>query len=184
MALGFEGGPVFSTSIVPLSGGKENRNAWWTTPRHEYSYGFNGREPAELAALKEFFIAQRGAQHAWLLYDWLDNTLDDEPIGVGDGSDTTFAVIKTYAGAIPYERSIRHFASLVIEVEGTPVTVNSITAGVVTLATPPAASAIVTARGQFYVPVRFATDKFSAAAEGPLANYGSVHGLGAVEVLV
>lgn len=185
MAMGFQGGPNFLTSIVTLSGANERRNAWWTRPRHEYNYSFTGRTPTELSALKAFFIGRRGRFRTWLLYDWLDHEMADEPIGIGDGATTEFDLIKTYDDLTPWVRPIIYIdeTTLVVKVGGIEAGVGSYSSGTVTLNSPATSSELVTASCTFYVPVRFSTDQFMASADGPLANYGGASGLGAIEVL-
>lgn len=190
MSLGFKGGPNFLTSIVTLSGGLERRNGWWPSPRHEYTYEFSGRSPAQLQALKSFFIGRRGQLRTWLLYDWLDHDLTEEPIGVGDGAETDFQLIKTYDEDNPWVRNIQYpnEDSLVVFVDGFEAEIAYVTNGTVALVSPPPSSSTITATCVFYVPVRFTVDLLSVSADQgdtPATGivFGGIAGLGAIEVL-
>ena len=43
LAIGFTGGPQYSTSVVPLSGGRERRNSTWPLPRRGRPVGPMGK---------------------------------------------------------------------------------------------------------------------------------------------
>lgn len=87
----------------------------------------------------------------------------DSHIGTGDGADVTFQLSKRYsAGGLNYDRRITRPVAGTVKVAvagvektiGSDFTVNT-TTGLVTMSTPPANLAEVTAGFHFYVPVDF-----------------------------
>lgn len=185
IALGFEGGPVFASSVVQLSGGRSVRNKTRERPIHEYSFAYNNKTKAYLLDLKTLFIEARGQHETVLLWDHLDHELTDEPQGTypfDSPPDLTFNLIKTYGTTNPWARPIKYIieSTLVVKVDGSPVP-SSFSAGVVTLSSEPAEGAAVTASCEFYVPGHLTTDRFSAALTMPGGDNGTVIGFGFIE---
>lgn len=171
---GATGGPMFMTKIVGNTSGFENRNGYWTEPLHRYQIGHNIKTPAAMAELTAFFLNRSGRLHSFRFKDWTDYQGTNEPIGTGDGADTTFQLIKRYSdGSYNHDRRITKpvTGTVVVNVSGSPVTVNSVSdTGVVTLAAAPAAAAPVTATFEFDVPVRFDVDIADVVYEAPGAR--------------
>lgn len=114
---------------------------------------------------------------------------DDQVIGQGDGSTRTFALVKRYeSGGGAYVRAITRpvAGSVIVHVDGAPVdaTLDATpeastdaqgsgntsepgrSPGAVTLATPPANGAVITAGFVFDTPVRFDTDDLQLTMSG------------------
>ncbi len=179
LALGMDASiaPEFSTSISVTASGFERRNSLWTDARLRFDVGPGIRSDQELGTLIAFFRARRGAARGFLLRDPSDNTSNgmtdppsglDQLLGIGDGIQTDFPLIKAYgdSAASQTRRITRPLAaSILVSVAGTALTSGwSLgTAGVLSLATPPASGAEVRAGFVFDVPVRFADDKLDIA---------------------
>jgi uncharacterized protein (TIGR02217 family) len=191
VSLGFKGGPTFSTDKLAMVNGQERRMPNRDVAIHIYTWQYANTSRAIHADLKEFFFDRRGDYHAWLLRDHADYSASSEPTGVGDGSLTTFQLIKTYtAGSNPYVRTIRHIktGTLSVFLNGapqTPTTHYTVSAtGLLTFVTPPGVGALVTATFEFYVPVRFDGDRFqSIVSYQPQMDIISVEDLTAIEVV-
>lgn len=123
---GFSGGPEFFTSIAQTQGGFEQRNINRQFPLHSYRTIHDFFTQEEFDDLKSFFMARRGQAVGFRFMDPgdfasdnsgfknnTDGTLDtlvasglmvpqllqrvtDEAIGIGDGSETQYQLIKTY----------------------------------------------------------------------------------------
>ena len=176
---GSAGGPEFLTSVVPLDSGGEYREQRWARPLWKYEIAHNIKRISQIAEIRAFHMARRGRRDSFLLKDWIDWTsasdgqsaaaMLDQPLGTGDGTLTTFQLIKRYPDAVSaYDRAIKWpvAGTLLVSVNGvlksTGVAVNRGT-GVVTLTPAPAAAAVITAGFQFDVPVRFEEDWLSVS---------------------
>jgi uncharacterized protein (TIGR02217 family) len=177
IALRSAGGPQRKTEIVALGSGREERNARWANSRRRYDAGYGVKTFAALSAVVAFFEERRGMLYGFRWRDRLDQssappgaaiTPLDQQIGIGDGANATFQLIKTYGAAhAPYQRPIAKpvAGSVRVAVNGSEVAAGTAfncdtTTGIVTFLAGhvPAAGAAVSAGYQFDVPVRFDTD--------------------------
>lgn len=163
-------GAGFSTIVQATASGHEFRIARQSQPRHRFVLRKELQTEAEAKALKAFAIGRRGALHSFRLKDFSDYTTatdgvsdpsnTDVIIGVGDGTETTFQLLKVYDadGDAPYQRV------LTLPVDGTVVvTVNGVSTtsftvngqGQIVLSSAPTSGHIVRAGCEFDVPVRF-----------------------------
>jgi uncharacterized protein (TIGR02217 family) len=162
---------AFSTAIVTVAGGAEQRNSEWADARLTFDAGPGLRGEEDLHALIAFFRARRGAAVGFRLEDPLDhssNAMAGEPgaadqwLGTGDGVRTEFPLIKAYGAQI--RRITRPAAGTVrVSVDGEEKVSGWTLAGkgVVAFDAAPAAGAEVRAGFRFDVPVRFAEDRLS-----------------------
>lgn len=188
ISYGSAGGPEYSTDIVVTQGGYEQRNINWSQSRARYNVAYGVRTQTQLDALIAFFRARKGRADGFRFKDWTDYTATAQTIGTGSGSATTFQLVKKYtSGSItetrtitkPVSGAINIYVNGVLQTSG--YTASTVT-GLVTFTTPPVNGHAVTATFEFDVPVRFDTDRLSAALE----NYGitSVQDIPLVEVRV
>ncbi|MFO1208810.1 MAG: DUF2460 domain-containing protein [Amaricoccus sp.] len=199
LSFGSSGGPERRTEIVTLTNGYEERNTPWAHSRRRYDAGVGVRSLDDLAEVTAFFEARQGQLYGFRWKDWGDfksclpsaapSALDQE-IGTGDGSRTSFELVKGYrSGPQAYARpigkpvagSVRVAVGGVLLVEGAGFTVDAAT-GRIGLAVAPAAGARVTAGFEFDVPVRFDTDRISVSLSGFAA--GEIPSVPVVEVRV
>lgn len=170
------GGPERRTEIVTLGSNRESRNARWAHSRRRYEAGYGVKSLAQLAQVIDFFEERRGRLYGFRWRDRADfascapgatATPSDQTIGAGDGTRTTFQLVKRYGGSFaPYVRTIAKpvAGSVRVAVNGAEKTPPQFSVdmatGVVTFATGhvPSAGASVTAGFLFDVPVRFDTD--------------------------
>lgn len=85
-------GPMFQTTIVPLSSGAEQRNADWAQEKlsADISYGVMAREdPRDIAnsfaAVMRFYRARMGRWRGFRFRDWSDFQVELEPVTVIGG---------------------------------------------------------------------------------------------------
>lgn len=115
----------------------------------------------ELQAIVGLFLRHRGQADSFLLLDPDDSVANATPFGVGDGSRRTFQLTARWAG---FTQPAAHIRALdLITIGGSPVGGSAIqswspSTGIVTLATAPAAGAILTWSGSYYYRCRFADD--------------------------
>ena len=160
LAYGATGGPAYSTDLVQRSSGLEQRNANWSQPRCQWDVGSQQRTQAEVDELVQFFHAvAQGMTNAFRFRDFTDDAFAN-PLGVGDGSTTTFQLVKvyTYGAQQTTRRIVKPMAGgLHLYVAGVAVEEYDpdFTTGLVTFWTPPDVGAEVSASGFYEVPTRF-----------------------------
>jgi uncharacterized protein (TIGR02217 family) len=177
IALKSSGGPERKTEIVALGSGREERNARWAHSRRRYDAGYGVKTLEALSQVVAFFEERRGRLHGFRWRDRLDHssaapgasvTPLDQVIGLGNGTQTQFQLLKLYGAAhTPYQRpitkpvagSVRVAVSEVEQTLGVAFTVDTAT-GIVSFLPGhvPGTGAFVKAGFLFDVPVRFDTD--------------------------
>ncbi len=173
ISYGSRGGPQYSTDIVITHSGHEQRNINWSASRARYNVAHGVKTQSQLDALIAFFRARKGRAHSFRFKDWTDFEAANQPIAQGNGSATSFQLCKHYssggyADIRPITKPVT--GTVIVRLNGVAqsgVSVDTAT-GVVSLASPPASTAAITADFEFDVPVRFDTDQLSATLE----NYG------------
>lgn len=177
IALGSDGGPSYSTSIIESDGGAEQRIGRLANGRHRYSVSYSGREANKIATVQAFYRARRGAEYGFRFKDFYDFHSSptnptyigapgsrDQLIGVGDGTATQFQLSKRYvSGPTTRVRNItKPVAGTVrVWVNGSELltgwTVDT-TTGIVTFTSAPGSGQNVEASFEFDVPVRFSKE--------------------------
>lgn len=182
LAFGGTSGIERRTEIVGLASGFEHRSSPWAHGRRRYLVGTATRSLDEAAELAAFFEARRGRLYGFRFRDPADFKscapsltpgVGDQTLGAGDGTTTRFQLVKAYGGgdeavvrpiAKPLAASVRVAVAGVEQAAGA-FAVDAAT-GLVTLAAPAAAGAMVTAGFLFDTPVRFDLDRLDVTLEG------------------
>lgn len=166
-------GPTWSTDIFITQSGGEGRNINWSQPRYRMEIAFLNRSLAETEALVSFVygIAQ-GQGNAFRVKDPSDFAGTDEPLGLGNGVQTVFQLIKRYTiGAYTFDRIITKPVNGTITAKVNNVLTGAFvadtTTGLVTFTTPPPPTEPVTASYEFDVPMRLTSDWLPIRATGP-----------------
>ncbi|PKP68094.1 MAG: TIGR02217 family protein [Alphaproteobacteria bacterium HGW-Alphaproteobacteria-5] len=169
VAAGVQGGPERRVDVVPLGSGREERNARWANSRRRFSAGLGIRDADDLAAVLALWEEVGGPFHSFRFRDWSDfksglpsaaPAATDQALGVGDGVQTAFQLVKSYGTVQPWARRITKpvAGSVRVALGGVEVgagwSVDHLT-GVVSFLAPPAAGVAVSAGFLFDVPVRF-----------------------------
>lgn len=178
--------PEFSTSIAITASGHEKRNALWSDARLRFDVGPGIRSEEEMQQLIEFFRARWGAARGFRLRDPNDfssrsmirePTAFDQLIGIGDGTETAFELVKHYGDSEDTQKrriTRPDPASVRVSVDGIETdgwTLDRF--GVVRFDVAPPNGADIRAGFLFDVPVRFAEDRIEissavfAAGEAP-----------------
>lgn len=177
ISYGSTGGPEYSTDVIITQGGYEQRNINWEEARARYNVAHGVKTQAQLDTLIAFFRARKGKAYGFRFKDWVDYQAVGQNMGTGDGTETGFQLLKSYtSGSVtesrtitkPVQGSVAVYLNSVLQTVTTHYTVNY-TTGVVTFVTAPGSGVIVSADFEFDTPVRFDTDRLSAA----LDTYGS-----------
>lgn len=187
---GSSSGAGWLTNAVRLASGEVDREERWEDPLSQYDIGHNIKSRDEIAALRSFHKARRGASRAFLLKDEVEFTsaadgrsdpdAEDQPLlrpgtalSTGNGVLTVFSIVKRYSDAGgSYDQPIKWpvAGTVLVAKNGVPF-VGGFTvqrgAGTVTFAVAPANGVVLTCGFEFDVPVRFTDDVLPVLHENP-----------------
>lgn len=117
---------------------------------------------AELQTLVGFFNLMGGGFDTFLFEDVDDNTATAQPFGVGDGTTTTFQLLRSFGGFAEPVTALQATPTPQVYANGSPAGSYGISAaGIVTFAGPPAAGVSLTWTGKFYRRCAFSDPKLS-----------------------
>ena len=195
------GGPKGSTTVItnPFSGVSQ-RNVNRLDQLWEGVIEYAHLEPQELNDLIAFFRCRDAMARGFLLTDYTDfwassDGTADDPIGTpmqfgtGDGSTTVFGLHKRYtSGGVTRERrivkpvsgTVSIYKNDVLQTLTTHYTIDYST-GIVTFVAAPTNGHTLKWTGEFYIPVRFATDHFNPSV-GDAVTEISLSGLPLMEI--
>ena len=163
-------GPGFQTIVQTTGSGHEVRIQRQSQALHRLALVKQLQTPEEAKALKSFAMERRGSLHSFKVRDFSDYssaangeatpTNLDQIIGTGDGTRTTFQIVKRYGylGPNEYTRTIHliETGSVVVAIDAVPTTSFTVSStGQIVFSSAPADGAIITAGFRFFVPVRF-----------------------------
>lgn len=163
--------PMWSTKVDTAVSGVERRRALWSYPIWKFKVGYDMLRDApatpEVQKLWTFFNAHAGQFQAFLYYDRTDNAVSGQSIGTGDGSTTTFQLVRTMTyGGITFTEPVRAVSGTpMVTVAGTPTTAFTIGAlGQITFTSAPAGGAAIAWSGNFFFLCRFGQDELDTSA--------------------
>jgi Uncharacterized conserved protein len=190
---GMVGGPSYQNVIQEAVSGVEQRVRVWAKCRGEWDISYavldRGETSGTFRAIVAMFRAHFGNLYPFPFKDWGDFQLENEFLGVGDGSERTFQITKTYdpsqillstPGSLTYVREIYlPRTGLVVMVNGVMQTLTTHYAisptGEITFVSAPAVGHAIEVTGEFDVPVRFNTTKLDLTInENNIAEIGSL----------
>lgn len=164
--------PVWSGKLQTSISGKNRGLSFWSYPKWQWDLSFNVLRSdsinLELQNLAGFFNAMNGPYGDTFLYqDADDNSITGQQIGVGDGSNLTFQLVRSFGGFI--EPILAPNVVSHVYVDGTDTghwTISnwgSSTPGLVTFASghAPTSGKAVTVDYSYYFPCRFLDDTMS-----------------------
>lgn len=177
VAYGWQGGPVFKTTIVTMANGNENRNGDIAQARHSYAAPFKNIGREGYATIKQMHLVCRGRLHAFRFKDQLDFEADAAQFGIGDGSETVFQLGKlSTADGVDYYRDVYAIVSASVTVNGSPVSATvDLDRGTVTFGVAPADGAVLRWSGEFDIWVRFDQDDLPFSIDNKNAINGVVN---------
>lgn len=199
VSLSTSGGPVRRTDIVNLSNGREARNQRWANSRRSYDAGSGVKSLSDLYTVLEFFEARSGQLRGFRFRDPLDFTSSqpgraitafDQALGVGNGVNARFQLLKTYGDeAAGWNRIITKPVAGTVKLSVNGVAVPGAayscdaTTGVVTFSQDniPTPGSVIRAGFEFDVPVRFDTDRIEINLEA--FNAGRIPSIPLLEIV-
>ncbi len=159
--------PMWKTRIQTTVRGRELRIRDQIYPRWKFQqiYSFLSGTVrctpgyTEIQIMMDFFQGAQGSWDNWLFLDPSDNFAANQTIGVGNGSQLSFQLVRSFAGS--FAEPIIAPTSWVIRldgaVQGSGFSVNTAN-GVLTFSSPPASGVVITADIHYYFRCRFTTD--------------------------
>lgn len=189
ISYGAIGGPTYSTDIVTMFSGHEQRNSNWKNARAKYNIATGVKIEAQWQTLISFFRACKGKAIGFRFKDWSDYQVKNQEIGIGDGVKTAFQLVKTYTNSdVVVIREIKKPVEGTVKIHtnnNLRVTVNysvDHTTGIITFEEAPAKGTIIRANFEFDVPVRFDTDELQLSLDN--FNSGSWNSISLVEIRI
>jgi uncharacterized protein (TIGR02217 family) len=152
--------PIFKTLVQETASGEETRAALQLYPRWQWTLSFNFlRDDSnnEFRTLLAFFLARNGSFDSFLFQDPDDNAVTGQPIGIGDGSNTVFQLLRSFGG---FAEPVLGPTAITIYINGVVTSAWSHSGGQVTFSSPPPSGATVTADIDYVWPVRFLADQY------------------------
>ncbi len=181
---GATGGPTFQTSITVLATGREQRNVDWATSRLRWDVAYGIQTKTDFSDVLAFFYARQGRARAFRFKDWSDfQQTTSQTIGVGNGVQVDFPLVKSYVSLVTYSRRITRpvVGTIAVTLNGTPTGAWTLQPlGIIRMNVAAAAAVVVAATFEFDAPVRFDTDEFRVNLE--TFNAGAIDTLPIVEI--
>jgi uncharacterized protein (TIGR02217 family) len=159
VARGATGGPEYSTDVVSVASGYEQRNQNWDLARGRWDISTGIRTREQMAEVIAFFRARKGRAYGFRFKDWSDFQVEGQALAL-TASPLVWQLVKRYASGGSEEARIITkpvAGSVVVRVDGNIVSpaIDHLT-GRVTFDTEPAVQPY--ADFEFDVPVRFDSD--------------------------
>lgn len=157
--------PIFSTLVQTAVSGRESRFSLYVYPLWQFDLSYqllrDDSSHNELKSLMGFYLLRRGAEEDFIYIDPSDNYVLNGLIGVGDGNNTSFQMIRSYGGFIEPVYDIQQSNNSVpisIKVNGNNQANNSysidyLRSGLLTFNTAPIG--VITGDFAYYYRVRF-----------------------------
>lgn len=161
--------PEFSTIVRTATAGQETRVALWSSPRWRFTLTYDllrADATQELQTLMGFFLQRQGQFDSFLYQDPDDNQVTGQPLGLGDGTTTSFQLLRSFGGFVEPVRAPNLGQAINVYLNGVaqPSSGWSVsgwgtaTPGMLAFTTAPSAGAAISADFSFYFPVRFNAD--------------------------
>ncbi len=185
--------------VIALASGREQRNLRLARSRRTFDVGTGVRSLQDVRTVMDFYEARRGPTTSFRFRDPIDNSsrndgaaiqASDQILGIGDGIEARFALIKRYGlSENAYLRLVKRpvEGSLIVAVNGiqsnaTDFSFDAATGEIVFIQSKiPPLNAVVTTGFEFHVEVRFASEALSVNLTA--FNAGEVPTIALIEVL-
>jgi len=183
---------MWSTRLQIALSGKLITQADWVYPLYVWKVDHNvlrqgtvnGTAYTELQTLFNFYEAVGGSFQSFLFTDSDDNSVTDQAVGLGTGSQTVFPLLRTFGGFVERIQAPNVVTNVklngTIQSGGTYTitnwgTTNTNGPGCLIFNTPPAAAVVVAITYTYYFPCRFMADQ--APFENPYSGRWAVKSL-------
>jgi uncharacterized protein (TIGR02217 family) len=156
--------PEFSTQIQRSVNLSELRASFAEAPVYNFKLQYevlregtvHGTAYTELRSLMGFFLARYGSWDSFLFTDPNDYGVTSQSIGTGDSFTTEFQLIRSFGAGNEPVKNVNSIVS--VSVSNTPTSAYTISSGLITFNSPPAANAPIVWSGTYYYRCRFTND--------------------------
>jgi uncharacterized protein (TIGR02217 family) len=166
ISYGASGGPEYATDVVVMKSGKEQRNCNYQRPRYRYNVAHGVKTKEQLEQLISFFRNHKGQAIGFCFKDWMDYQAIKQPLKLI--ANNQYQLVKLYEVD---ERIISKPVKVELYVNNKKIKNDTYKidyqSGIISFNKE--ITEVIYADFEFYVPVRFASDKLSANMD----NYGS-----------
>lgn len=189
ISYGATGGPTYSTDVVSMFSGHEQRNSNWKNALGRYNISTGVKTEKQWQNLISFFHICKGKAYGFRFKDWSDYKAVRQKIAISDGVKTEFQLIKTYSSGDtvvtriikkPIKNTVKIYQQSNLRRE-LDYSVDYST-GIITFAEALNPGTIILADFEFDVPVRFDTDELQISIDS--FNSGSWSGVNLIEVRI
>lgn len=159
--------PEFSTTIIALGDGREQRIGNWDEARVTFNAAMGVRSLADVNTLVDFFRARKGRLRGFLVKDLIDYKVEKTPFYTGNGTNKVVRLPKVYGNydtnidarwiTKPVLDTVKIYSNDVL-MSPSAYSINPDN-GVTTFVTAPAVGVTIAWEGEFYVPCRFLEDR-------------------------
>lgn len=150
--------PKFKTHVAETASGREFRSSLMLYPRVTYTLKYEFLSDADLKTLTGFFNARHGNFDSFKFVDPDDTSITAQAIGVGNGSQTSFQLVRSFGGFTEPIYDVGDFTGLYVDgvLQSSGFSRNSY--GLITFTTAPTAGKVISWTGTYYWRVRFLND--------------------------
>lgn len=181
----------YNTNINKSKNGREQRISNTDEPLFYYNIVSGIKTKDDIDSIIKLFKLVKGRAIGFRFKDWLDYSVKNQTIGIGDGETKEFQLIKSYTTALNDENII-HIRKITKPVKSTvDIFVNGVnynnnlnidyTSGKVVFDNPVAINEVITANFEFDVPVRFDNDTLEISMKN--VNSGELNNIKLVEII-
>ena len=181
----------YNTNINKSKNGREQRISNTEEPLLYYNIVSGIKTKDDIDSIIKLFKLVKGRAIGFRFKDWLDYSVKNQTIGIGDGETKEFQLIKSYTTALNDE-NITHIRKITKPVKSTvDIFVNGVnynnnlnidyTSGKIVFNNPVAINEVITANFEFDVPVRFDNDTLEISMRN--VNSGELNNIKLVEII-
>lgn len=165
ISYGSNGGPGFSTTVIDLASGHEQRNINWSLARARYDAQYGVKQREQMEDVLDFFYARRGKAYGFRFKDWMDFELPRQSLGLATA--VTHQVYKRYEPLTSYyyDRPILKIVPGTVQwwANGVLQLANKVNTETGIINTTGLIGQTIEIQCEFDVPVRFDTDEIKIA---------------------
>lgn len=159
---------LWKNNIYESESGKETRIQKWSYPRYKFELKYNFMTDntikslsllkGELELLEGFFNSVGGTFEDFLLKDDVENSVEEQSFGIGDGTETKFQLVRSLPNWVEPISGLVESPQLFIDgVETTDFSFDNY--GFVYFTSPPPEDSVLTWSGNYYFRCRFENDE-------------------------
>ena len=177
----------YKTTIHKAKSGYELRIANVDYPLLSYNIINDLKSKTEIENLVNFFKLTKGKAIGFKFKDWLDYNVNNQVIATADGKTKDFQLIKTYLFndyiqirkiTKPIKNTVKIYINNIDNTSHANINYEN---GIISFENAPEKNSIIKADFEFYVPVRFDTDKLDITMKN--SKYGEIKELKIIEII-